>query len=149
RANTLRHFTSRLAKTKSVVVSEDLTVSGLLKTHHLAQAIADVGLAEFRRQLEDTAQWYGCRVIVADRWFASPRTCSCCGGVDAAPARAERTFVGRNPARQDCGLVSDRDLNAALSLAQRADSSADSRTACGEGSAGLGGNSQLQLPLLR
>src|SRR5258708_35223639 len=39
RANTLHQFTSRLAKTKSVVVIEDLNVSGLLKNHPLAQAI--------------------------------------------------------------------------------------------------------------
>ena len=49
RAHTLHQFTSRLAKTKSVVVIEDLNVSGMLKNHHLAQAIGDVGFAEFRR----------------------------------------------------------------------------------------------------
>src|SRR5262249_32267813 len=57
RANTLHPLTSRLAKTKSVVVIADLNVSCVLKTHHLAQAIADVGFAEFRRQLEYKAAW--------------------------------------------------------------------------------------------
>ena len=42
RANTLHQFTSRLAKTKAVVVIEDLNVSGMLKNQHLAQAIGDV-----------------------------------------------------------------------------------------------------------
>ena len=51
RANTLHQFTSRLARTKAVVVIEDLNVAGMLKNHHLAQAIGDVGFAEFRRQL--------------------------------------------------------------------------------------------------
>jgi putative transposase len=51
RANTLHQLTTQLTKTKSVVVIEDLNVVGLLKNHHLAQAIADVGFAEFRRQL--------------------------------------------------------------------------------------------------
>src|SRR5262249_20441848 len=51
RQNTLHQVTTRLAKTKSVIVIEDLHVAGMLKNHHLAQAISDVGFAEFRRQL--------------------------------------------------------------------------------------------------
>jgi putative transposase len=149
RANTLHQLTSRLAKTKSAVVIEDLNVSGMLKNHHLAQAIADVGFAEFRRQLEYKAQWYGCLVIVADRWFASSRTCSCCGWVDQDLTLSDRTFLCRNPERPNCGLVIDRDLNAAKNLAQLADSSADSQNACGEGSAGLGRETQVKLPSVK
>jgi hypothetical protein len=60
-ANTL------LAKTKSVIVLEDLNVSrtrrlrfwaGVLKNLKLARAISDVGMGEFRRQLaQDTVVW--------------------------------------------------------------------------------------------
>ena len=45
RSNTLHQVTTRLAKTKSVLVIEDLNVAGMLKNHHLAQAIGDVGFA--------------------------------------------------------------------------------------------------------
>jgi putative transposase len=131
RANTLHQLTSRLAKTKSVVVIEDLNVSGMLKNHHLAQAIGDVGLSEFRRQLTYKAAWYGCRVVVADRWAPSSKTCSGCGWVDGDLTLADRTLRCENPARPDCGLVLDRDLNAAITLAQLADSSSDSLNACG------------------
>jgi putative transposase len=131
RAETLHHLTSRLAKTKAVIVIEDLHVAGLLKNHHLAQAIGDVGFGEFRRQLTYKAAWYGCRVIVADRWFASSKTCSGCGWVDEALTLADRTFHC-----QACGRVLDRDLNAAKNLEQLAESSPDSLNACGEGSAG-------------
>src|SRR5262249_4130739 len=131
RANTWHQLTSRLAKTQSVVVIEDLHVSGMLTNHHLAHAIADVGFAEVRRQREDKAAWYGCQVIGADRWFASTRTCSWCGWGDENLTLADRTFRC-----QQCGLVLARDLNAAKNLEKLADSSADSRNACGEGSAG-------------
>ena len=59
RRDTLHQVTTRLAKTKSVLVIEDLHVSGMLKNHRLAQAIGDVGFAEFKRQLLYKASWYG------------------------------------------------------------------------------------------
>ena len=81
RQNALHQATSRLAKTKSVVVLEDLNVRGMLQNHHLAQAIADVGMAEFRRQLTYKGAWYGCAVVVADRFYPSTKRCSSCGHV--------------------------------------------------------------------
>ncbi len=62
RTNTLHQVTTRLAKTKSVLVIEDLNVAGMLKNHRLAQAIGDVGFSEFKRQLLYKAAWYGSRV---------------------------------------------------------------------------------------
>ena len=81
RQNALHQATSRLAKTKSVVVLEDLNVRGMLQNHHLAQAIADVGMAEFRRQLTYKGAWYGCAVVVANRFYPSTKRCSSCGQV--------------------------------------------------------------------
>ena len=146
RANTLHQFTSQLAKTKSVVVIEDLNVAGMLKNHHLALAISDVGWGAFRRQLTYKAAWYGCRVIVADRWFTSSKTCCRCGWVDEQLTLADRTFRCQNPA---CRQVMDRDLHAAINLAQLAGSSPDSLNACGEGSAGLGRPAQVKLPSVK
>jgi putative transposase len=136
RANTLHQVTTQLAKTKSVLVIEDLSVAGMLKNHHLAQAIADVGFAAFRRHLLYKAAWYGSRVVLASRWEPSSKTCSGCGWVDDDLALSERVFVCQNPVRPDCGLVCDRDLNAALNLRKLAGSSPERENACGEGSAG-------------
>src|SRR5262249_46763636 len=121
-----------------------LNVAGMLKNHHLAQAVADVGFAEFRRQLEYTAARYGCRVVVASRWFASSPTCSCCGWVDEQLTLADRTFCC-----QMCRLVLDRDLNAAKNLANLAESSPDSLHACGEGSTGPSRVAQVKLPSVK
>jgi len=144
RANTLHQFTSQLTKTKAVVVIEDLHVVGMLKNHHLAQAIADVGFGEFRRQLTYKAAWYGCRVIVVSRWEPSSKTCSSCGWHDATLDLADRTFHCQNP-QVPCGLVLDRDLNAALNLAKLAGSSSDNANACGEESAGRGREALVKL----
>ena len=124
RRNTLHQVTTRLAKTKSVLVIEDLNVSGMLKNHRLAQAIGDVGFYEFKRQLLYKAGWYGSRVILADRWEPSSKTCSRCGWQDEDLSLADRVYHC-----QQCGLVLDRDLNAAINLAQLAGSSSDSQNA--------------------
>ena len=92
---------------------EDLNVSGMLKNHHLAQAIGDVGWYEFKRQLLYKASWYGARVILADRWEPSSKRCSGCGWRDEELTLSTRTF-----ACPCCGLVLDRDLNAAINLMQ-------------------------------
>src|SRR5262249_10572814 len=115
RANTLHQVTSRLAKTQSIVVIEELNVAGMLKNHHLAQAIGDVGFYEFRRQLAYKAEWYGCQVIMASRWEPSSKTCSGCGWVDEELTLADRTFRC-----EQCGQVLDRDLNAAINLSKLA-----------------------------
>jgi putative transposase len=140
RRNTLHQVTTKLAKTKSVLVIEDLNVSGMLKNHHLAQAIGDVGFAEFKRQLLYKASWYGSRVILADRWEPSSKTCSCCGWIDADLTLSDRSFYCGQ-----CGLVLDRDLNAAMNLEKLAGSSSDSQNACGAVSAGTRRKPRVQL----
>jgi putative transposase len=87
-------------------------------------------------------------VVVASRWEPSSKTCSGCGWVDEELALGERTFHCRNP-KGPCGLVLDRDLNAALNLAKLADSSSDSQNACGEASAGYGREAVVKLAPLK
>jgi putative transposase len=143
RANTLHQVTTRLAKTKSVIVIEDLAVAGMLKNHHLAQAIADVGFAEFRGQLRYKAAWYGSQVVLASRWEPSSKTCSGCGWYDADLELADRVFRCQNA---DCGQLLDRDLNAALNLSKLAGSSSERENACGGGSAGRRREAAVKLP---
>jgi putative transposase len=131
RADTLHQLTSRLAKTKSVVVIEALNVAGMLKNHHLAQAIGDVGFAEFRRQLTYKAAWYGCQVLVASRWEPTSKACSRCGWMDDDLCLTDRIFRCER-----CGLLLDRDLNAAINLTKLAGSSSERQNACGEDGAG-------------
>lgn len=113
RKDTLHQATSLLAKTKSAVVLEDLNVSGMLRNHHLAQAIAEVGWYEFRRQLTYKGKWYGCQVFLADRYYPSTKRCCQCGNVKADIDLGQRSYVC-----EVCGWVLDRDLNAAINLEQ-------------------------------
>jgi putative transposase len=133
RANTLRQRASRLAKTKSVAMIEDLNVSGPLKNHQLARGVSDEDFREFRRQLTYKSTRYGCQVNIASRWEPTSKSRSGCGAVKTARSLDERVY------RCDqCGLVIDRHVNAAINLEKLAGSSSDSQNACGEESAGQG-----------
>jgi putative transposase len=147
RVDTLHKATTSLARTKSVIVLEDLHVAGLVRNRHLARTIADQGWAEFQRQLAYKCQWYGSRLLVAPRFFPSSKTCSRCGLVKATLPLQVRVFCC-----DGCGLMIDRDWNAARNLAQLvnnglvAASSAETQNACGEGSAGLADSGLVKLP---
>ena len=115
----------------------------MLRNSRLACAIADIGAFEFRRQLEYKAPMHASRIAVADRWFPSSKRCSDCGHVHAGLTLADREW-----ACLACGVVHDRDHNAALNLRLVAESSlaaaslpersGGSVTACGEEGSGLG-----------
>lgn len=113
RKDALHKTTTDLTSRYATLVVEDLNVAGMIRNHHVARHIADASFAEFRRQVEYKTAWRGGRVIVADRWFASSKTCSGCGTAKAKLALSERTYVC-----QACGLVLDRDVNAARNLAE-------------------------------
>jgi putative transposase len=123
RKDATHKLTSYLAKNHGEVVIEDLNVSGMLKNHRLAQAIADGGFYEFRRQLEYKCQWYGSTLTVVDRFFPSSKTCSDCGEIKKDLKLKERMFICPN-----CGFFLDRDLNAAINLSKAGSSPV---SACG------------------
>jgi putative transposase len=111
RKDKLHKLTSYLAKNHSEVVIEDLNVSGMMKNHNLAGAIANGSFFEFRKQLTYKCEFYDTKLTIADRFFASTKTCSCCGHKkDKMPLKL-RIFHC-----EKCGLKMDRDLNAAINL---------------------------------
>ncbi len=115
RFDTLHKITNYLCKNHAIIVVEDLNVSGMMKNDKLAQAIADCGFYEFRRQLEYKCEKFGSQLIVADRWYPSSKTCSCCGHKKEKLSLSERVFDCEN-----CGNSIDRDLNAAINLSRLA-----------------------------
>jgi putative transposase len=111
RKDTLHKLTTGLAVQYGTIVVEDLNVAGMLRNRRLARHIADAGFGEIRRQLSYKTTWNGGQLVVADRWFPSSKKCSACGAVKPKLPLRARTFTCER-----CGLVLDRDLNAALNL---------------------------------
>ena len=111
RLDAMHKATTMIARTYSTVCIEDLNVAGMAKNHRLAKAVSDASFGEFRRQLEYKTARTGAALHVIDRWYPSSKTCSRCGRVKAKLSLAERVYKC-----DGCGLVMDRDLNAAVNI---------------------------------
>lgn len=130
RSNALHKLTTSITRRFHTIGIEDLNVKGMLGNRRLSRAISDMGFYELRRQLEYKAAQHGARVVVADRWYASSKTCSCCGDV------LDKLDLGiRHWTCRTCGTEHDRDVNAAINLKEVAVSS--TVAACGGEGAGL------------
>lgn len=113
RNNHLHQTTTEIVKTKpSQIVMEDLNIKGMMKNKHLSKAIAKQKFYEFKRQISYKAEMYGIKVIEANRFYASSKTCSHCGHIKKDLKLSDRTY-----SCFECGTTIDRDLNAAINLA--------------------------------
>jgi putative transposase len=118
RTDALHKATTRLARQCQVIAVETLNAAGMRRAggarkRGLNRALADAALAEIRRMLGYKTTWYGSTLVEADRWYPSSKTCSGCGSRKPTLLLSERTYVCEH-----CGLVLDRDLNAAINLAR-------------------------------
>jgi putative transposase len=111
--NTYIHeVTSDIVKTKPCrIVIEDLNVSGMMKNKHLAKAIQQQEWYKFRQYLTYKCIFFGIELVVADRYYASSKRCSCCGHIKKNLKLSDRVYNCFN-----CGLTIDRDLNASMNL---------------------------------
>jgi putative transposase len=109
-------LTTYLTREFGVLGVETLAVANLIRNRRLARHIADGGWGLILQQLKYKTTWsHGSMLVAADRYYPSSKTCSGCGTVRAKLALSERVFTC-----ETCGLVLDRDLNAALNLAHMA-----------------------------
>ncbi|MHA2370651.1 MAG: RNA-guided endonuclease InsQ/TnpB family protein, partial [Candidatus Hodarchaeales archaeon] len=96
-----------------VVVTEDLYIAELQKNKQQSKGWADVAHGEFRRQLSYKSAWYGAHYVEVPRFYPSSKLCSTCWYYHTELTLKERVF-----ACPMCGMMLDRDLNAALNMEQ-------------------------------
>lgn len=117
RTDYIQKVTSQVARAKSqgsrpsFIVVEDLNIAGMMKNGNLSKAVADASMQMFHRMLEYKCGWYGIDLIKADKWYPSSKRCNDCGAIYKELKLSEREW-----ACVECGVVHDRDLNAAYNL---------------------------------
>jgi putative transposase len=111
RRDVTHKLTSSLVTRFQMISVEDLHVNGMLKNHHLAKHLADANFGEIRRQLAYKTIVHGNTLHIVDRFFPSSKRCSACGHINPKLTLTDRMYVC-----QQCGMVTDRDLNAAENL---------------------------------
>jgi putative transposase len=127
REDSLHKLSHKLATEYSLIGIEDLNVKGMVKNRKLSRAISDQGFGKLRIMMEYKAAMTGAYVVIVDRWFPSSKTCHACGQIHELKL-SDRVL------NCDCGMIIDRDRNAAINLKNYAVSSTVS--ACGVPSAG-------------
>jgi len=111
RRDFLHKLSTRLVRENQAVVTEDLSVRNMVRSHSLARAISDAAWSDLRNMLEYKCEWYGRELVVIDRWFPSSKTCSACGHLAAKMPLGVREWTCAS-----CGTRHDRDVNAAINI---------------------------------
>lgn len=88
-----------------------ISVKGLLRNHHLAKAISEVGFYKFKEILSNKALVNGKQVAFVDRFYPSSKTCSKCGY-----KKEDLTLNDREWTCPNCGAKHNRDINAAMNI---------------------------------
>jgi putative transposase len=109
RADFAHQHSRRLANQFDLIAVEDLSVNRMVHTHCLAKSIQDAAWTQFAAFLAHKAAWAGRRFIAVNPAYTS-QDCSGCGH------RQPLSLSDRHYHCPCCGLVLDRDLNAARNI---------------------------------
>lgn len=115
-------FTTWLVDNYDMITIESLNVKAMQMSHVASKGLQRSLFGEFKRQITYKCQWYGKKLILANKFYPSTQRCSRCGWVKRG--KHKLTLRGNKMDREDhntyicqhCGLVINRDYNACLNL---------------------------------
>ena len=107
----IHYVANELLSYFDTIFMEDLNVQGMLRNHHLAKAIQEVGFYKFKGILVNKALVNDKQVVFIDRFYPSSKTCSVCGYKKRDLRLSDREWVCPK-----CGTKHDRDINAAVNI---------------------------------
>ena len=112
RIDNLHKISHKLISENQVIVSEDLSVSNMVKNHNLAKAISDCGWYELTRQISYKSDWNNRQHIKIGRFTKSSQPCNICGYIN----KNTKDLSVREWICPQCGTIHDRDINAAINI---------------------------------
>lgn len=95
------------------IIIEDLKVSNMMKNKHLAHSISKANWYTIRKYLEYKCKDRGILLTVANTYYPSSQTCSCCGN---RLTKQDKLSLSQRTFTCECGTTIDRDLNASYNL---------------------------------
>ena len=107
----IHYVANELLSYFDTIFMEDLNVQGMLRNHHLAKAIQEIGFYKFKETLVNKALVNDKQVVFVDRFYPSSKTCSVCGYKKRDLRLSDREWVCPK-----CGTKHDRDINAAMNI---------------------------------
>ncbi len=111
RADFQHKLSRKLVNTYGLIRFENLNIAGMVRNHSLAKSISDAAWGQFVRMVEYKGVWHGAYAEKVDRWFASSKICSDCGAKNTLLKLSDREW-----ACSECGVLHDRDVNAAINI---------------------------------
>jgi len=96
-----------------VIYLEDLCVKGMMQNKRLSRHIAGAGMSELIRQIQYKSKWRNRQVVQIGRFEPSSKMCSTpgCTYIKSDLKLSEREWICPK-----CGILHDRDINAALNI---------------------------------
>lgn len=120
----IHKFTTKLVSEYDNIVIEDLDVKHMQMSHVASKGLQRAQFGYFRQCLAYKCEWYGKKLVIADRFYPSTQRCSECGNIKQGEDKI--TLQGNNKHHTkhneyvcyNCGSVLDRDENAVQNLLQ-------------------------------
>lgn len=117
-ANARADFQHKLSRSiiddSQAVIVETLKSANMMKNHKLARSIGDASWHSFILKLDYKAEEAGKHLVRIDQWFASSKTCHCCGHKMSDMPLHKRFWIC-----PVCNVEHDRDINAAINIRQK------------------------------
>ncbi|WGN90580.1 RNA-guided endonuclease InsQ/TnpB family protein [Ligilactobacillus faecis] len=118
----IQKFTTELVTNYDQIIIEDLDVKKMQMTHVASKGLQRSLFGYFRQALTYKCNWYGKKVVLADKYYPSTQCCSKCGFIKAGEDKVGLNGNQKHRTKHneyicyECGAIMDRDENAVANL---------------------------------